>query len=661
VRSLVRRRRHERSALQRRQPKGADTLEVREEVEAALSLLKPTERQAVVLRYLHAMEHKEIAYVLGVSVNACRLKVHKGVRKLRGTLGGHAAALVAALGLPQVSADAALIQGSVTAAAAAKTIATGGAIIMSTGIKLAGAAVVGAALSAAGVLMVTLGNGGETRHARSSRDAPYDSRQSPATVAGEEPLTALEPTPEEIEWLSKTLQKERVRREKARIRPGDTGLDILERVIEHGADVSDLVRDFDRFQSHVHAAKGRTVRVPPEGDVRAVHFDEIGGGAAVIEFGPGTFELDYKASRFHVQREDIRQLEIRGAGMDDTTIVSGGRDFITALKRIEHLRIHDLTFDGGDRGSLLLDIRGKVAVILENVRFKAWASAGYGAPVGLSGGAYLGSRRCEWLGGHRDREGYAGVAIRGTAIASLKGCVFADVGTVVMGGRGAALKSAVHLEGCLFENSSLADSRILHQDRPEFPISVRGGEVFYESRERWGARFAAEVVGVTFHDRIPRCKLEDLLAAIRAVPLEDGRQVQGAQLLAARRTPPRELVVYIWNSPEYMRQQSEKRKRVNWSVLVAIGASGQVKIEPEDRRRRPSGHNPGHMIEGGRSIDDVVGRAHLDLSMEAYGLVRSTFGPRERIVPAVHVLDARGLPFLILDGVTGEVLYRRDS
>ena len=84
IRSSVRRRRHERSARQPRQvaPASSEKLEIKEEVEAALALLRTQERQAIVLRYLHDMDYKEIAYVLGVSENACQIKVHRGLHKL---------------------------------------------------------------------------------------------------------------------------------------------------------------------------------------------------------------------------------------------------------------------------------------------------------------------------------------------------------------------------------------------------------------------------------------------------------------------------------------------------------------------------------------------------------------------------------------------------
>lgn len=73
----------------------ADALESRDEVQAALAALPPMLREAVVLRHLHDLEYGEMAHVLGVSVNACRIRVHKGLEELRAKLRRHAGAELA--------------------------------------------------------------------------------------------------------------------------------------------------------------------------------------------------------------------------------------------------------------------------------------------------------------------------------------------------------------------------------------------------------------------------------------------------------------------------------------------------------------------------------------------------------------------------------------
>ena len=91
VRASGRRRKHERVAAERGRA-GADgaPLELRESVNHALATLKPDLRNAVVLRYLHDLEYGEMAHVLDLSRNACRLRVFKGLRTLRKGLGADA-------------------------------------------------------------------------------------------------------------------------------------------------------------------------------------------------------------------------------------------------------------------------------------------------------------------------------------------------------------------------------------------------------------------------------------------------------------------------------------------------------------------------------------------------------------------------------------------
>jgi RNA polymerase sigma-70 factor (ECF subfamily) len=70
-------------------------VESKDAVDAALDRLDPDERQAIVLRFLHDLEYRELAYVLGTSTVAARLRVHRAVKKLRARLGRNATALIA--------------------------------------------------------------------------------------------------------------------------------------------------------------------------------------------------------------------------------------------------------------------------------------------------------------------------------------------------------------------------------------------------------------------------------------------------------------------------------------------------------------------------------------------------------------------------------------
>ncbi len=662
IRSSVRRRRHEQAG--RRSRKTADEtssvrLEVREEVEAALALLRPAERQAVVLRYLHDMDYREIAYVLGVSENAGRIKVHRGIGKLRRSLGGHAAALVAALGLPRIG-EAAVILKTTSMAVATTAGATAGigkgVLLMGTGIKFGAAVVIGAAIAAVGMMAFYEGStAGRTEGSRGS-GMPVGRSVDPDGPATTRLMAELDVTGEEAEWVKNALTHERLRRENARILPEDTGLDIIERRLKWDAEVDELVSDFDRFAGHVQAAPGKVARFEATGDVTKVNLGELAPGVAVIEFGPGTFQLGRGSRDFHYARKDIRHLEIRGAGMDQTRVVLGSSDLLTAAARVEHLRIHDLTLDGGKRGSMFLDVRGKVAAVFEKVRFKRWPSGGYSSAIGLSGGAYVGCRNCEFLGGY-GHGGTGVISFRGTGIASFDRCVFADIPTTVYGGNGAAPKSVVHFERCVWENTQLAHAGLLYQGTREFPITVRGGKVHYESAKAWGRQFAQSVEAVEFSARIPRCRLSDLLRIVRGVKasLEEGQRVQGVQLVAARPEPPREFIVYLWHSSDYIMRMHKAKRSVRIAPIYVTWEGSGVKIWPEDRRRRLPNYHPGSLMEGARDIEDVVARAGLDPSMEAYGIIQTSHSTRGAATPAVELRDERARRQVVLDAVTGEV------
>ncbi len=103
-------------------------IDSRDSVDAALARLAPDERQAIVLRFLHDLEYREVAYVLGISPLAARLRVHRSLAKLRARLGRNASALVA---------TGVLWTGSKSAHAL-----VGGVLLMSKSIKITAAGIV---------------------------------------------------------------------------------------------------------------------------------------------------------------------------------------------------------------------------------------------------------------------------------------------------------------------------------------------------------------------------------------------------------------------------------------------------------------------------------------------------------------------------------------
>lgn len=136
---------HRRSAHERAapvpQPEPRAPLEVHDEVERALATLPEKDRRAVELRFLHDLEYREIAHVLGTSALACRLRVHRALGRLRQRLGPSATLRVAALPLLGLSAHARALAEGIAGAHVATSAVAGGALLMGAGTKVAVAAV----------------------------------------------------------------------------------------------------------------------------------------------------------------------------------------------------------------------------------------------------------------------------------------------------------------------------------------------------------------------------------------------------------------------------------------------------------------------------------------------------------------------------------------
>ena len=163
-RAAGRRARHEQAAPPPALASG-DPVADRDLVEACLRDLPEPQREAVVLRYLHDLEYEEMAYVTGATVNACRLRVHKGIARMRGRVGSRVGALVAMLPLLAGRSEAALVKGALVKSAAVPLLLAGGLLA----VKKTIAAVV--VLGAVAGSFYLLGRG--TNDARPERaDAP---------------------------------------------------------------------------------------------------------------------------------------------------------------------------------------------------------------------------------------------------------------------------------------------------------------------------------------------------------------------------------------------------------------------------------------------------------------------------------------------------------
>jgi hypothetical protein len=285
-----------------------------------------------------------------------------------------------------------------------------------------------------------------------------------------------------------------------------------------------------------------------------VNLADLAGKSSVIKFGPGSFRLQRNGDAWHTPRAGIRSLEIRGAGMDATTLQAGDvRDLLLVPEgtSLENLVIADLTFDAG--GGSLLDVRGRVSVALENVRFEnSQHGAGHSAPVGISGDAFFGAKGCEFLGPGR---GFA-LSVRGSGLALFESCRFDGLESAVIG-QGERADSVVHYLECDFTGTRVTDSRVATRPAkvPRFPIRVRGGRVRWgppetteeRRKEEWGLPFVAEATGIEFGPSIPSCTLGLLLAALDRVSVGEDESVLGIRVLTSGRSGPESLGVTVRN------------------------------------------------------------------------------------------------------------------
>jgi RNA polymerase sigma-70 factor (ECF subfamily) len=149
-------------------------LEVREEVERALTGMADDDREVLLLRFVYDLEYRELAYVLGVSENVCRVRVHRASGRLREHLGPRGLTLLTALPLLDLPNAGDWIA-TATHAGSSLGWASIGGFAMGTAAKMAAAAV-------AGGLIVWL---------TGLRADPIDAREDGRRVEASTPAPAL--------------------------------------------------------------------------------------------------------------------------------------------------------------------------------------------------------------------------------------------------------------------------------------------------------------------------------------------------------------------------------------------------------------------------------------------------------------------------------------
>jgi RNA polymerase sigma-70 factor (ECF subfamily) len=657
-------------------PPGDRQAAIREEVECILATLAAGDREAVTLHYLQDLDYREMGVVLGASENACRIRVHRALERLRASLGPGAATMIAALPLPAVTGGASMVKAALAGAAgggaAAGTTGAAGGVAMASTTKSAVTAAAALGLAAAagggGYFLGSAGPGsapvaGRTGPPVASTDgvvsrspgagesAPASSPASPAAPTGEaDPLAGLSLTAEEREFLRGALVAERARREAARIDPSDGGLDVLRRTRESGAPTGDLLRDHASMAAHVRTGDGEGREIASDGkDPTVVNLADLAGKSAVVRFGPGRFVLDRRSDEFRNIRKGrvVDSIEIRGAGMDRTTLELGDSNLLFVSGVLKNLRIRDLTIDQGLRGRNLLDARGEVALSLENVRF-----LGTDTYLHVSGPFYLAARGCEFLGGGETHT----LALRARGLALFEDCLFADQQAVFLGNSGGSAGMEVALRGCTFENSHVADSRMEYQGKPEYAIRVSGGKVLLgppdmdpaDRRKRWGGDWVTATDDVRWGEGAARFTVGDLLNAVGAASVGGDDFLLCIRPLEARGAGARILRLDIGE-----RTSGSKRAR-----YVAWSGSSVEDVKVEDRSGGPGLPKPGD-VAGLPDLASAVRRSAIPLDAACASI---SYGHEARVdgnpVPTIHVQGPRDWPSWTIAAGTGEILFK---
>jgi|GEM_PF-5540857 len=462
-------------------------------------------------------------------------------------------------------------------------------------------------------------------------------------------LEDLQPTATETAWLRSTLARERERLAASKPQAGDSGLKVLERVLDHGNDPAiALFTPFEAFRDRVRPAGVAPLRLAAEGEPPVLTLPTL-PATVVIELGPGTFRLGNTQAQLSRLGKDVASVEIRGAGKDATTLLAGHQwAFLQSDTRPtgRELILRDLTFDGEAAEGSLLEVSDAAAVRLERVRVRGWQLTGHEAAIGVSARTYLVAEACEFDGGGRMRG--CGISLRGPAILWARGCLFSDIGhAAVICSGDEAKRGSVRLEDCVFVNTRVLDRE------PGCPVEVRGGSVAFgppgmtvqAQGDRWGRARLTACEGVAFAPGITRCVLGDLLDALRRTPLPETERVTRLELEGLREGKPHRFT---------METRTSGRSRAAVYTLVLDG--GRV-----ERTLRPQGgghHAPDEeVLARAPSLRSVLERAALawDVPMKAveFAMERGRGDEPDRLVVRVYEEEqTHG----VLDPATGAVL-----
>lgn len=183
-----RRRREGEAAVPGAVPAGVPRFALREEVDRALAVLPEEDREALRLRYLLDLEYREVAFVLGATEGACRMRVLRALKRVRALLGAGAGAALAAVVFPPPAGASTLVSHAVASAPGTAVAAIGGTAVMTVSQKVLLAAAAAALLGAAvGGSIVSRGDSARlaSERERSAREIGALRRELEEARAGE--------------------------------------------------------------------------------------------------------------------------------------------------------------------------------------------------------------------------------------------------------------------------------------------------------------------------------------------------------------------------------------------------------------------------------------------------------------------------------------------
>lgn len=527
IRSSARRRRHEGRAPPPRPPAGGGRSGERQDaVDVALAELDESDRQAVVLRFLHDLDYGEMADVLGISQGACRLRVHRALKRLRGRLGDRAATMVALMALPPVAGESALL------GAATGTEAAGG-VVAAAGLGAKGLVAAGVGIVAAAAVVLSVATGREERAV-----APP---QAPPPVVARAPVAEPPPPVAPPPAITPAAQPA-------------PALALLDAHLDGTADATETLWRFDEIQRLIGKPGARQVTVEATEAVTSLRLDDLARDHDRIQLEAGVYEV---VSTLNVRRRRA-VVEIAGAGRGRTFLHVPMRDAVHVASegRLEGLVVRDLTYDGDfptkKTGGDLLNVRGRAVALFERVDFRRCLLGGYGAPVGSVGRLLVAFRDCLFVGSYRRGSlKQAALAVRGPMLYLFDRCRFTDLESVLghmsRDRKAMSPRSAGHFLGCLFENSPLASWYWADgHPGPWYPIRLRDGAVLHgwtgrsergdpeaaETRRRrsWVAHAAELIEDVAFADAPVHGTAVPLRRVLEAYDPPSGRRVIAVKL-----------------------------------------------------------------------------------------------------------------------------------